>query len=219
MKTIIKVFVTFFISFGFLGNPAFAQTQLELDVTSRYVWRGTDFGNSPSIQPSLSFGFGSITVGGWAAIATNGNPEGSEIDFFLSYDIGNFSLLITDYTFPESPMNKYFDPGSHFVELGLNYAASDRLPFDVFVGVFVLNDSDYSLYSQIGYSIGNVDLFMGFTPYASEMYGTSKAGIIMSGLTLNHEVKITDVFSVNTFASVFANPYSNNGFLLFGVRI
>ena len=33
------------------------------DVASRYVWRGTDFGNSPSAQPGISYTSGSQTLG------------------------------------------------------------------------------------------------------------------------------------------------------------
>ena len=33
------------------------------DVASKYVWRGTDFGNSPSVQPSILYTSGSLTLG------------------------------------------------------------------------------------------------------------------------------------------------------------
>ena len=38
---------------------------------SRYIWRGTDYGHSPSIQPTLSLTAGGFEIGGWGAIATN----------------------------------------------------------------------------------------------------------------------------------------------------
>jgi hypothetical protein len=189
------------------------------DVMSRYVWRGTDFGSSPSIQPSLSFTAGNLTVGGWAAMATNGNPAGSEIDFYASYALGAFSLNVTDYTFPEAPTGNYFDASSHFVELGLAYDGSGVLPLSISTGMFVSNDDDYSIYTQVAYAFSNVEVFMGFTPAASALYGTQKAGVISTGLSTSKEVKLSETFAITLKGSVVANPYANNGFLLFGIGL
>mgnify|MGYP001369321447 CR=1 FL=1 len=38
-----------------------------VDIASRYVWRGTDFGNSPSIQPGITYTSGALTLGAWSA--------------------------------------------------------------------------------------------------------------------------------------------------------
>ena len=63
------LFVPFFLLL-FVGTclapPAQAQSvDLGADIMSRYVWRGTDFGNTAAIQPSLSFSSGGFTVGAW----------------------------------------------------------------------------------------------------------------------------------------------------------
>ena len=39
-------------------SSAAGQVSLGADVVSRYVWRGVDFGESMSVQPSLSFSAG-----------------------------------------------------------------------------------------------------------------------------------------------------------------
>ncbi len=194
-----------------------AQLNLGLDVMSRYVWRGADFGNSPSIQPDISFTSGNLTIGGWAAMATNGNPAGSEIDFYLSYDIGNFSLSVTDYTFPEDAVSDYFAKSSHFVEIGLGWAGTSSFPLSISTGMFVTNDDDYSIYTELGYSVENVDLMLGFTPSASALYGTSKAGIIHTGISAYRDIQVTEAFSFKLTGSLIVNPYSNNAFFLVGV--
>src|SRR5690606_39285657 len=109
-------------------------------------------------QPDISFTSGNLTIGSWAAMATNGNPAGSEIDFYASYAIGDFSINIADYTFPEASFGTYFEPESHFVEVGLGYAGSVTFPISVTTGMFVTNDDDYSIYAELGYSISNVNL-------------------------------------------------------------
>ena len=51
-----------------LAPPAQAQSvDLGADIMSRYVWRGTDFGNSAAIQPGLSYSKEGFTVGAWGA--------------------------------------------------------------------------------------------------------------------------------------------------------
>lgn len=196
-----------------------AQLDLGLDVMSRYVWRGADFGNSPSIQPDISFTSGNLTIGSWAAMATNGNPAGSEIDFYLSYALGNFAISVTDYTFPEDPVSNYFSSSSHFVEIGLGWEGSSTFPISISTGMFVTNDDDYSIYTELGYSIENVDLMLGFTPSASALYGTSKAGIIHTGISAYRDIKVTDGLSFTLSGSVIVNPYSNNAFFLVGIGL
>lgn len=219
MKVIHKIQILLLVMLCTTITPLYAQVEIGADVMSRYVWRGTDFGNSPSIQPSLSFSTGNLTIGGWAAMATNGNPAGSEIDFYASYALGAFSLNLTDYTFPEAPTGNYFDAASHFVELGLAYDGSGVLPISVSTGMFVTNDDDYSIYTQFGYTFSNVELFLGFTPSASVLYGTQKAGIISTGLSASKEVQLSETFGISLKGSVVANPYANNGFLLFGIGL
>ncbi len=219
MKVIHKLQFLFLLIFSTTITPIYAQIHIGADVMSRYVWRGTDFGNSPSIQPSLSYAFGNLTIGGWAAMATNGNPAGSEIDFYTSYAMGAFSLNITDYTFPEAPTGTYFDKASHFIELGLAYDGSGVLPISISTGMFVTNDDDYSMYTQLGYSFSNMEIFLGFTPTASVLYGTHKAGIISTGLSSTKEIQFSDTFGITLKGSVIANPYSNNAFLLFGIGL
>lgn len=219
MKVIHKIQFALFVMLCSLISPLHAQIEIGADVMSRYVWRGTDFGNSPSIQPSLSYSAGNLTIGGWAAMATNGNPAGSEIDFYASYTLGAFSLNVTDYTFPEAPTGNYFDAESHFVELGLAYDGSGVLPISISTGMFVTNDDDYSIYTQLGYSFSNVELFLGFTPAASALYGTQKAGVVSTGLSTSKDVQLSETFGITLKGSVVANPYSNNGFLLFGIGL
>jgi len=223
MKNPLKIGLGMMIVMLGIAMPAYAQVDLGLDVNSRYVWRGTDFGNSPSFQPQISYSAGNFTVGGWAAFASNGNPAGSEIDLFASYSletgIGNFDLMITDYTFPESPTGNYFTSEAHFVELGLAYSGTENLPLTLFTGVFVTNDDDYSVYAELGYSISNIELSLGMTPSASAMYGTTGAGIVSAGLGTSREIVLTEMFSLTLNGSFLINPYQENAFFLVGFSL
>ena len=84
---------------------------LGADFMSRYVWRGIDFGRSPSIQPYLSLKTGKLEFGAWGAFTTNGLGV-QETDLYATFSIlDNLSITITDYFFPNDELdeNNYFD--------------------------------------------------------------------------------------------------------------
>ncbi len=203
-----------------------AQFSLGVDYKSRYVWRGFDFGNSPSIQPELTFTAGGFEIGAWAAYATNGNPAGTEIDWFASYTFetsaGDFSLFVTDYTFPDDPVD-YFSGDAHFVEIGASWASefSGGVGYYLSGGVFVHNDDDNSVYGEVGLEFEVEDvaltLFGGFSPIESAAYGNSTFSFINTGISASKEVKITDFFSFDVSTSLIANPHAETMFFVFGI--
>jgi len=195
---------------------AHAQVDITTTVMSRYNWRGTDFGSSPSIQPTFSYTKGALSIGAWGAYATNGNPAGTEIDLYATYSMGDFTLMVTDYTFPDAA--PFLDETQHFVELGVSYA-SESFPLTAFVGAFILNDDENSVYAELGYSLGDVGLFLGMTPQGTPMYGTSKAGIVNTGFTYSKPLVISESLTVSLTSKFIVNPYAKNGFLLFGFSL
>jgi hypothetical protein len=195
---------------------AHAQVDITTTVMSRYNWRGTDFGSSPSIQPTFSYTKGALSIGAWGAYATNGNAAGTEIDLYATYSMGDFTLMVTDYTFPDAA--PFLDETQHFVELGVSYA-SESFPLTAFVGAFILNDDENSVYAELGYSLGDVGLFLGMTPQGTPMYGTSKAGIVNTGFTYSKPLVISESLTVSLTSKFIVNPYAKNGFLLFGFSL
>jgi hypothetical protein len=225
-----KIFILLISGFFVFANEAYSQLNVGADIVNRYVWRGTDFGNSPSIQPELSYTTGGLELGLWAAYATNGDPDGTEVDIWATYkfetDAGSFSLYATDYTFPIHHMGgdyvgseTWFDSDAHFIELGVGYSGTDGFPISVFAGLFVHNDEDNSVYIEFGYDADPVEFFLGFTPMESAVYGTTGAGIINMGLTGSRELRITETFSLGLFSTFVINPYIENMHLLFGISL
>lgn len=218
-----KLKITILAVFGvlFFSADAYAQLSVSAEAYNRYVWRGADFGNSPSIQPDINYTAGNFEIGTWAAFATNGDPAGTEVDFYASYtfdtDAGDFSLSVTDYTFPDEDFGTYFSSASHFIELGGGYSGPESFPISIFTGVFVTNDDDYSIYTELGYEVSNVSLFLGFTPTESALYGTTGAGVINTGISVSRDVRISEFFSLGLSSSVIANPYSDNLYFLVGI--
>jgi hypothetical protein len=150
-----------------------------VDFYSRYVWRGMDVANTPSIQPALSVGYAGIELGIWGAYTmSNQTSESDEIDFWLSYTkeiesgVG-FTAIATDYYYPNAGIaffnfNNYDavkddtvpDPGAHTIEIGLSVTGPKSFPITISGYVNTYNDAGNNTYFQADYplSVGKTDL-------------------------------------------------------------
>jgi hypothetical protein len=190
MKNILLGSVGFFLLFGLMipTDMAMGQTpdkksplsiNIGADLVSRYVWRGTDYGNSPGIQPSFSLDIKGFEVGAWGSYGfvpyskkindttTISMGNYAEFDLFLSYTFKWFTLCVTDYFFP-NPLtpnsdNKYFNwknaTTGHTIEAALSFNGTDKVPLSLYVGTLVYGadkDQDstgvYGLGSNNNYS-------------------------------------------------------------------
>ncbi len=206
-----------------VSGPAYAQVSVNLDIMSRYVWRGADFGNSPSLQPEISYTYGGLEIGTWAAVATTGDYDGYEVDFFASYTFktgaGDLSLYLTDYTFPIPGAGNYFSSDEHFIEAGIGFSDIADLPLSFFAGMFLTNDDDNSMYLELAYDSEPIGFFIGMTPTESALYGTSGPAVINTGINAGKTIKISDSFEIGLSTSVILNPYSEDLFFLFGFSL
>ena len=160
------------------GNILSAQDgfSVSCDVYSRYVWRGTDFGNSPSIQPGISYTAGPLTLGAWSAWQYSG--AGSENDLYATYTMGDYSLTVTDYYFPGAPPGGDFtefasDTGAHNIEVsfggsfgGVGLTAGMFVIEPGFYGAYKADEAPLSKY--IGLSYGPFMLGLGDGGYTSD---------------------------------------------------
>lgn len=223
----VPLFLAFVVTAGSIPAAQGQTINLGADIMSRYVWRGADFGESMSIQPSLSFSSGGLTVGSWGAYAVNPESSGAnEHDLYASYAIetsgGTVALGVTDYYFPNSGAFFDFD-GAHQIEPSLSYSGPESFPISLYGGVFVHNEPDNSVYLEASYpfSIESVDLsvIVGGTPAESGFYGTDSAGIINTSLSASRSIPITDSFSLPVSVSYILNPYAEKTFFVFGVSL
>ena len=241
MKNIkIKYLAFLSILFVLIFYPSIKAQDLSLgaDIVSRYIWRGIESGgNSPSIQPNISFSTGGFSVGFWGAFPT-ANPDAlNEIDFYTGYAIdfgssSNLYLGITDYMYPNSGVkignfNNYDDPdgpGAHYVEANAIYTGPESFPLIFSFNMFVYNVANNPMYFEVKYSttVADVplDLFIGGTPGDEAMYyGVSNFSIINTGFKVTKEIKITDSFSLPVFGSVILNPASEDLFYVLGITL
>lgn len=213
---------------GFAASEAEAQFDMSVELNSRYVWRGFDFGSSPSVMPEVTLSFGGFEIGAWAAYATNGNPEGSEINFFAGYTFetsaGDFSLHVTDYMFPDEPVS-FLKSDFHFIEVGLSYetALSKNTTLGLSTNIFVHNDDDNAMYHEVSITQALEDyelsLFSGFTTGATEIYENTQFSFINVGATLSREFTVGAATPLGISASLITNPQAERMFFVFGASI
>jgi hypothetical protein len=225
-------------------NKDTSKINISSDFVSRYVWRGMDYGKSPSLQPTLSYIKGGFEIGAWGAFSTKGNYN--EIDPYAKYTLKNFTLTFTDYFVKTGNPNKtyYFNydqfTTDHTFEGSLQYKGPDKFPVSILVATYFYgNDQktkvdtsntynivttvsqNYSTYIELGYTVKckhkSFDLFLGMTPM-SGAYGNS-FGIVNAGITAYRSIEITNKFSLPIKASVIANPQAENLFFVIGFTL
>ena len=151
---------TIIIVFTLFAMSTFGQINIGVDVYNRYVWRGSDFGNTASIQPSLEYSIGGFTLGAWGAWAINGATGGNENDLFVSTQVGPVEVTVTDYFFPEyMGTDSILDIESHIFEA----TAGIKLgPVNTLIAMNMAGDEENSAYLEFNYKVLTVGLGNGF---------------------------------------------------------
>ena len=188
------------------------------DVASSYVWRGTQFGNGPHVQPWMSLGYGNLELGAWGSVPLTAGDGGTELDLYVSYDLGPLALTVTNYTFPNtSPASggAYVDGEGLFEGDYLEVSGSGSVgPIDLTVGYFTELEA---LYIEAGFSVGVVDVAIGYAGEDDSNWYVSEAGLCNISVGGSKEVKITDDYSLPLFGSLVYNPEAESAFLVFGM--
>ena len=187
-----------------------AEVGIGADVMSRYVWRGTDFGNSASVQPWISYSKGAVEVGAWSswAISTGGANEN---DLYASYSAGPLSVALTDYFFPTAQESDFFSFSDgdevHVLEISVAYEMG---PLSVLGAFNFSGDPDNSFYVEGGYSLlEEGDMTVGLTVGAGNEVYTVDADPMIVAVGMN-------VTKGAYMASYILNPEAETTFLVFG---
>ncbi len=187
------------------------------DVVSRYVWRGTQFGDGVAAQPWLSYttpGIG-VEIGAWGSYDFS-DDDANEVDLYITVPFGDyFSFTVTDYYFPTLPgadtdIFNYDDGSAHFVELSAGFEYEN---FSLMGGIFVTNDDDNSKYVEAGYNFYNKD------DYSASVFVSGGDGIY----TTHADFDLV-TFGVSASKDIFwgsyiVNPDQETSWLVVGVTL
>ena len=174
------------------------------DVVSRYVWRGTDYGNSAAVQPSIETTIGPVALGAWGSWSISPGPadaSGNECDLYASTTVGPVGLTLTDYFFPVyAGTDSLLNLDIHVFELS---AGADVGPVSLLAAANVSGDDDNSTYLELTYGAFSLGLGNG-------AYSTDGEFVPVSiGVSASRD---------NFSASYIINPDQETSFLVFGVN-
>ncbi len=162
MKKTVKLLCLAAAIFVGTGSAAHAAEGFKIgaDLVSSYIWRGIEVDNSINVQPAVSYTFPGIgvVVGFWGSygLEHDGGDRYKEIDAYVTVPIGNASLTLTDYHFPNA--GKTFDftgNGPNTVELSLGYSI-ENLSLLGAVNI-AANDVKNAKYFEAGYKFYDKD--------------------------------------------------------------
>ena len=193
------------------------------DVVSSYVWRGTQFGTGPAVQPwfTLPELTSGLELGVWGSfpLSDDGGEHASgqtyELDLYASYDFGPFALTITNYTFPTS--TGAYDPASYELFDGdMEVTASASLGA---IGLTVGYFTDLEALSvQAGTTVAGMDLAIGYgSDGDGAFYAGGDSGLVNVSLGGSKDIKITDDYSLPLFGSFIYNPDAEAAFMVVGM--
>jgi hypothetical protein len=192
-----------------------AHLNTEVTLATRNIWRGLDYGSSPSIQGTLSLNHKYFEIGTYGTTTLNGTKEGfgTWVELFATAKYKSFSLTLDDYFFfnAKDSLNNYFeyDPGrtQHIIESRLKF---DSEKFDVMAGyAFYRNKGDDTngVYLEAEYSpYQNLSFIVGGLTSASALSFYDDGGITTIGVTGKREIKPSDRFSLLLKSSLIFNP-------------
>lgn len=213
----------------------FAQSfSLGTDIVSRYIWRGTDFGESASIQPALTFSAGGFEIGAWASYAFS--PEAADVnenDLWFGYTVetenaGSFSFGVTDYYFPAPGAPDFFDysgdgEGAHWIEPYTSYTGPESFPVTLYGAMFAHNDPDNSVYLEASIPVKVDGVELGLTAGAvggkSVFYGTDGFAFVNLGLAATKAITLSEQFALPVSVAYILNPDQERSFLVIGFGI
>ena len=132
-----------------------------VELTSKYLWRGQEYGTAPTIFPTLNFSVAGLNV--YASGAYSFNNSYSEVDLGADYTFADVTIGLVDYYYPSAvgENDKYFNfrnrTTGHSLEAFVSYAPS-WVPLTAMLATYFWGDDKkedgsqaWSTYAELGY--------------------------------------------------------------------
>jgi hypothetical protein len=200
------------------------------ELVSTHVWRGGKSGNAPAFEPMVELSRNNFTLGSWAAITFDGLYR--ELDLYLTYSVGDFTLGLYDYYCPPAKpgvadFSTFSGPETfHLYSFDAVYQGSSKLPVKLTASVMMYGmdveaesgDPYFSTYLEAVYvkkwEHWSAGATLGFTTHKG-IYA-HKAAMVHAELTIKRKFSFKEV-SIPVFAKTIYNPYADKLYVLGGV--
>lgn len=190
----------------------------EITLASRNIWRGLDYGSSPSAQATLAYETEFFEVGTFGTIPLNGSKKGygTWLEVYATVKYKGFSLTLDDYFFfnEADSANTYFDwnqnTTQHFVEARLAWS-NDVL--SVMAGYVIYKnkaDKTNGVYIEAEYSpFEHVSFIAGGLTGANWLSFYDNSGVTTLGVSATRLLPMAPKFQPEFKASLIVNPSYN----------
>ena len=213
---------------NFSGKFKKSNFSLSSELTTKYVWRGIEYGDAPVFFGTLNYdwkGLNAFVLGGYAV-----NGKHSEVDLGVSYAHKYFTLGLSDYYFPSAAgeKDKYFNfngkETGHSLESYLILSPFEKFPLWFTLSTYVFGaDKDlqgkqaYSSYIELGYLHAfneNNELSLSVGANLNKSFYTQyESGFNVVNVTLKYLTNIPiGKFRLPVSGSLIFNPYINKPF-------
>lgn len=206
-----------------------------VELTTKYLWRGQEYGEAPTFFPTLSFSTGGLCI--YATGAYTFDNSWREADLGISYTINDFTLGVVDYYYPTmvGDNDKLFNyknkETGHLLEGCLTYAPSS-LPISAMISTIFYGadkkenrDQAWSSYAELGYhydfsetSILSVALGASLN---KSLYNNFETGFSIVNVAVKYS---TEIYSAKKFAipasvQYVVNPQKEKNYISFSLGL
>ena len=206
-----------------------------VELTTKYLWRGQEYGEAPTFFPTLSYSTGGLCV--YATGAYTFDNSWREADLGVSYTLGDFTLGVVDYYYPTKvgENDSYFNFKSketgHALEGCLTYTPSS-LPISAMISTFFYGadknadgDQAWSTYAELGYhydfsetSILSVALGASLN---KSLYNNFETGFSIVNVAVKYQMELyaTKRFSLPASVQYVVNPQKEKNYISFSLGL
>lgn len=203
----------------------------ELLFHSRHLWRGMQFGETATAEPSVTIRRGAFSFNVWAAKTRDDSY--AEIDLIPSCKINQFEITVLDYYNPiPGEDNTFFNlkdgRNRHSTELALTHHPSAKLPVRMMAATFFFGDKNpnnghayYSTYTELGCPVNmagfQLEPILGLTPHQG--YYAGKFAVINTSLQVKRNFIISPALTLPVKFSLVHNPHREKTFVALSAGI
>lgn len=221
-------------SAGALAQETSSPFNASVEMASKYMWRGQEYGTGACLFPTVGYSTGGFSACATGAYTTNGSFQ--ECDLSVGYSWKSLTVSVVDYFYPsEVGLNdKFFnyqnDKTGHALEAELSWNP-ESLPIWAMAGTYFLGldknlegKQAYSTYLEVGYYHDFTDSDQVAAAIGASVGKGFYTGYEDSFGIVNLSLKYTKTISLGGYefpvsGTYIINPYLNKTFLTFGVTL
>lgn len=206
-----------------------------VELTTKYLWRGQEYGEAPTFFPTLNFSAGGFSI--YATGAYTFDKSWREADLGISYTVSDFTIGVVDYYYPTvvGANDEFFNyknkETGHMLEGCLSYAPSS-LPISVMVSTFFYGadkkengDQAWSTYAELGYhhsfiECDELSVALGASLNKS-FYNNFETGFSIVNIAVKYrrELYAAKYFTIPASVQYVINPQKEKNYISFSLGL